>query len=160
SAAQLDLVVVPIPPGTAKGASATKPEGIALFPRFTGQLSATIELTAGVDLTFSGGIEDEGLIRAELRPSGSALKLAVAPQQLDFGAGVHWSTEEGLRFNGTATLRLELPVHLDLAGVVQIDTIHLVLGASAAPQGAQLEVSVTGGLTLGPLAAQVDRLGV
>ena len=40
------------------------------------------------------------------------------PQQLDFGSGIRWSTEEGLRFNGTATLRLELPVHLDIAGVV------------------------------------------
>ena len=39
-------------------------------------MSATIELTEGVDLTFSGGIEDEGLIRAELRPSGSELVFA------------------------------------------------------------------------------------
>jgi len=242
SAAQLDLVIVPIPPGSALGAATDKPEGIAFFPRFGGQLSATIQLTEGVDLTFSGGIEDEGLIRAELRPSGSEVKVYIAaqdidavsmaarvdvapnapfvvlgtpkssrleiakahaelgvalklgaphmhidtgvdkasividlgkgdgflqkllggePQQLDFGAGVRWSTDEGLRFNGTATLRLELPVHLDLAGVVQIDTIHLVLGASAdPPPAAQLEVSVTGGLKLGPVAAQVDRLGV
>jgi uncharacterized protein DUF6603 len=242
SSAQLDLVAVPIPPKAAAGTATDEPEGIALFPRFKGQLSLTIELVEGVDLTFSGGIEDEGLIRAELRPSGSELKfdllpqdmeevsLAVRvdvrpddpfvvlgtpqssrleiaqahgelgigmklgvpqmhvdtgvdlasividlgkgdgflqkllggePQQMDFGAGVRWSTTEGLRFNGTATLRLELPVHLDIGGVVQIDTIHVVLGATAAPDpGAQIEVSITGGLTLGPLAAQVDRLGV
>ena len=36
-----------------------------------------------------------------------------------------------------------------------------MLGAVTSPKpGAQLEVSVTGGLTLGPFAAQVDRLGV
>lgn len=242
STAQLDLVVLPIPAKGPKGTAADKPEGLALFPRFKGRVSATIELTEGVDLTFSGGLEDEGLIRAELRPSGSELffepslqdieqvslavrvdvepetpfvvlgapqssRLEIAkahaelgvgmrlgdpqmhvdtgvdlasividlgkgdgflqkllggePQQLDFGAGIRWSTEEGLRFNGTATLRLELPVHLDIAGVVQIETIHVVLGATAGPPpGAKVEVSVTGGLTLGPVAAQVERLGV
>ena len=87
--------------------------------------------------------------------------LGGAPQQLDFGAGVRWSTEEGLRFNGTATLRIELPVHLDIAGVVKVDTIHLVLGGTGGPPpGARLEVSVTGGLKLGPVAAQVQRMGV
>lgn len=83
------------------------------------------------------------------------------PQQLDLGFGVLWSTTEGLRFNGTATLRIELPVHLDLAGIVQIDTIHLVLGATVSSRpGVQIEVSVTGGLKIGPFATQVDRIGV
>ena len=87
--------------------------------------------------------------------------LGGAPQQLDLGFGVDWSTEEGLRFEGSATLRLQLSVHLDLAGVVQIDTIYLVLGAVTQPEpGLSLEVSVAGGLSLGPFAAQVDRIGV
>ena len=242
TSAQLDMVVVPLPTGSGKGSATTKPEGIALFPRFRGAVAATVELVEGIDLKVEGKIEDEGVVRAEVRPSGSTLfveqsvtdieevsatvgvevhppapyvvlgapgssrleiaqahaELGIAlklgepqmhvdtgldkaslvidlgkgdgflqkllggePQQMDFGFGVKWSTVDGFRFDGTATLRLELPVHLDLAGVAQIDTIHLVLGAVAAPQpGARIEVSITGGLTLGPFAAQVDRLGV
>lgn len=237
AAVGIDIVIVPIPVDSAPGTTAVG--GLAMFPRFRIDGEIDIQLTDGITLTATADIADEGLVRAELRPSGSRLfvdptidsasatigvtvapatpyvivgsakssRLEIAkahgelgvglklgapqmhidtgvdkasividlgkgdgflqkllggePQQLDFGVGVRWSTDGGLRFNGTATLRLELPVHLDLAGVVQIDTIHLVLGATAAPQpAAQLEVSVTGGLTLGPLAAQVDRLGV
>jgi hypothetical protein len=242
ASAQADMLIVPLPAGTAPGTSATKPEGIALLPRFRGTAAVDVEVVEGIHLTIGGEIEDEGLVRAELRPSGGQLILAAnvtdidsvsatlgvkvephdpyvvlgaagssrleiakahaefgiglklgkqlmhidtgldtaslvidlgkgdgflqkllggEPQQLDFGFGVKWSTEEGLRFDGTATLRLELPVHLDLAGVAQIDTIHLVLGAvTGPPAGAQIEVSVTGGLAIGPFAAQVDRLGV
>jgi hypothetical protein len=237
TSSQIDLVVVAIPVDAAPGTTAVG--GLALFPRFRIDGEIDVEVAAGISLKATANIADEGLVRAELRPSGSrlfvdptiqsasvairadvapakpyvvvgaptssrleiatahaelgvALKLGAPhmhidtgvdkasividlgkgdgflqkllggePQQLDFGVGVRWSTDEGLRFNGTATLRLELPVHLDLAGVVQIDTIHLVLGASAAAQpSAQLEVSVTGGLKLGPVAAQVDRIGV
>jgi hypothetical protein len=87
--------------------------------------------------------------------------LGGAPQQMDLGFGVDWSTTEGVRFEGSATLRLQLSVHLDLAGVVQIDTVYLVLGAVTQPgPGLSLEVSVAGGLSLGPFAAQVDRIGV
>ena len=240
---QLDLVVVPIPAATAvPGTPTTKPEGLAVFPRFDGSIAASIDLADGITLGVKGEIEDEGIVRAELRPTGSELKfdgspadiddvkvtvrldvaptepsvvlgaktssrleiaqahagfgievklgkpemsvdvgldkasividlgkgdgflqklLGGEPQQLDFGFGLGWATETGVRFNGTATLRLEIPVHLDLAGVVQIETIHLVLGAVVAPQpGLDIEVSVTGGLTLGPFAAQVDRIGV
>jgi hypothetical protein len=237
--AQLDLVVAPIP---AKGQTSGAPVGIALFPRFAGEVSGTFVLAEGLSLTVDGKIEDEAAVVAEVRPTGaelvghaavadieaisasarfdvhpadpfvvigspgsSRLEIAKAhaelgiglelgkfrmrlgagvdeasvvidfgkgdgflqkllggePQRLDFGAGVAWSNTEGLRFNGTATVRLELPVHLDIAGVVQIETIHVALGGvTGPPAGASLEVSVTGGLTLGPIAAQVDRLGV
>ena len=239
SHAELDLVVVPIP-HTKPGSPTDNAEGIAIFPYFDGDASLSVAVTDGVTLTVSGSIEAEGLVGAELRPTGatffldpakslddvkldakidvapaepfvvigakgsSRLEIAKAhaelgvelklgepqmhvgvgldkasividlgqgdgflqkllgedPQQLDLGFSVDWSTVDGLRFEGTATLRLALAVHLDLAGVVQIDTIYLVLGAATSPAGLSLEVSVAGGLSLGPFAAQVDRIGV
>src|SRR5262249_10506223 len=44
ASAQADMLIVPLPVGTAPGSSATKPEGIALVPRFRGTASVDVEV--------------------------------------------------------------------------------------------------------------------
>ena len=67
--AELDLLVVPIPPS----GSYSKPEGFAIFPFFDGKLATSIPLTDGVTLTVDTKIEGPSPVRAELRPSGVSL---------------------------------------------------------------------------------------
>ncbi len=73
-----------------------------------------------------------------------------------FDVGLRWSGAEGFSFEGSAQAGTDLPVHLAIAGF-RIDYLHVGLGAS--PAGVPLELSVTGGGTLGPLSASVERLG-
>jgi hypothetical protein len=80
------------------------------------------------------------------------------PQSLTFGVAVMWSSVSGFRFQGQARLAVKLPVHLTILEVLEIDTIGIVVGASM-DGDLTLEATVTGGLTLGPFAAQVDQIG-
>ena len=80
------------------------------------------------------------------------------PQSVELGVGVKWSSISGFRFQGEARLAVQLTVHLTILDVLEIDTIGIVVGASS-NQELTLEATVTGGLTLGPFAAQVDRIG-
>jgi hypothetical protein len=80
------------------------------------------------------------------------------PQSLTLGIGLEWSSISGFRFQGQAKLAVELPVHLTILDVLEIDTIGIVVGADTTGK-LTLEATVTGGLSLGPFDAQVDRIG-
>jgi hypothetical protein len=84
--------------------------------------------------------------------------LGNSPQELDFAGTVSWSSEAGISLSGQAKVNFTIPVHLSLAGVIDIDRIDLGLGASQS--GADLDIAVTGGLSLGPISASVDRIGI
>ncbi len=68
-----------------------------------------------------------------------------------------WAPETGIHFEGGAQLEIDLPLHLNL-GPVTIPTIYLVAGASSS--GIPIEISAALGVTLGPISASVDRVGV
>jgi hypothetical protein len=74
-----------------------------------------------------------------------------------FDLGLRWSGTEGFSFEGSAEAGTDLPVHLSIAGF-RIEYLHVGLGV--APSGVPFELSVTGGGSLGPLTASVERLGV
>ena len=80
------------------------------------------------------------------------------PQSLTLGVGLEWSSISGFRFQGQAKLAVELPVHLTILDVLEIDTIGIVVGADTTGQ-LTLEATVTGGLSLGPFNAEVDKIG-
>lgn len=79
------------------------------------------------------------------------------PQRLQFGGKIVWSSFSGFHFSGGAAVQITLPVHIDL-GVVNISMV--TVGFSASGGDADLEVSLTGGVSIGPIAATVDRIGV
>jgi hypothetical protein len=68
-----------------------------------------------------------------------------------------WAPDTGVHFEGGAQLEIDLPLHLDL-GPVTLSTLYLVAGADSS--GIPLEISAALGITLGPISASVDRVGV
>lgn len=79
------------------------------------------------------------------------------PIQGNFQFAATWSPDVGLHISGGAQLEVDLPVHLDL-GPVTIPTIYLIGGVGSS--GITLELSAALGVTLGPIAASVDRVGL
>lgn len=79
------------------------------------------------------------------------------PIQATFDLAATWQPDTGLHIKGGAQLEIDLPLHLDL-GPVTLPTLYLIGGVS--DSGIPLEVSVALGVTLGPIQASVDRVGV
>lgn len=76
----------------------------------------------------------------------------------DFNFGIAWSNTGGLSFSGAAGLDATLPVGISIGGVLQIPSIHL--GLDVIDSGVQVEVSASVALSIGPVQALVDRLGL
>jgi hypothetical protein len=74
----------------------------------------------------------------------------------NFDLGAFYDTEKGLRFVGSATIEISLPIHLSL-GPIEIPTLYLIGGFrdGAIP----IEFSADIGVMLGPIAASVSRMG-
>src|SRR5271165_1377054 len=115
-----------------------------------------LALSAGADDGAGGGVR----LVIDLGDGDGFLQAVIGSgkQELDLGGTVTWSSETGLSLSGQAKLGFTIPVHLSLAGVVDISRFDVALIASGS--GAELDVAVTGGLALGPLNASVDRIGV
>jgi hypothetical protein len=77
--------------------------------------------------------------------------------QAGFDFNATWRPDTGLHITGGAQLEIDLPLHLDL-GPVTLPTLYLIGGV--ANDAITLEVSVALGVTLGPIDASVDRLGM
>lgn len=75
-----------------------------------------------------------------------------------FDLGLAWSNEHGLTLRGSGSLDATLPVNLSIRDVFKVPTIHIGLRASDA--GLSAEVSATVGLSIGPIDAVVDRVGI
>src|SRR5262249_33101945 len=74
----------------------------------------------------------------------------------DLGVGV--SSANGFHFKGAAGLDTTLPVQAELLGTLRVDAIHLALRAADDRVGA--EISASAAVTLGPVTAGVERLGL
>jgi uncharacterized protein DUF6603 len=77
--------------------------------------------------------------------------------QSTFDIAATWEPDTGLHITGGAQLEIDLPLHLDL-GPITLPTLYLVGGIGSS--GFTLELSAALGLTLGPIQASVDRIGV
>src|SRR5262249_20425417 len=75
---------------------------------------------------------------------------------LKFELGARWSATQGFSFEGSASAEIDLPLVLSI-GPLRINALHLGLGPSDA--GLALEVSMSIGATIGPVAVSVDRIG-
>jgi hypothetical protein len=106
---------------------------------------------------------DAGIVRGKLviTLSGADGFLAkVLPPEgigFDFDIGVHWSQKNGLRLTGAGGIETTLVLNLDL-GPIRLQSIFIAL--RVAGDGLTLELSATGGVALGPLAASVERVGL
>jgi hypothetical protein len=74
----------------------------------------------------------------------------------DFAFQAAFAPDTGLRFEGSGSLVIQIPVHVSL-GPVDISSIYLVAGIDNGTL--PLELSAAMSAQLGPLGASVDRLG-
>ncbi|MBK6874157.1 MAG: hypothetical protein IPG94_23095 [Kineosporiaceae bacterium] len=93
--------------------------------------------------------EGDGFLAAVLPPDGI---------RFEFDLGLGWSNRRGVYFSGAASLEADFPLHVSLLGLLTIDVVSLAL--SAGPDGLLLDAGATLTLTLGPLTATVERLGL
>jgi hypothetical protein len=96
-----------------------------------------------------------------LRPAaGDGFLRAVLPAEgvrFDFDLGLGWSNQRGVYVLGGGALHADLPVHLQLFGVVSIDAVHLDLTVG---QDAGVDVSTSVRVNLGVLQATIERVGM
>jgi len=74
-----------------------------------------------------------------------------------FDVGFSFAPDTGLRFDGSGSLEIQVPVHVEI-GPVEVSAIYLVGRIEGAT--VPLELSAAFGADLGVLQASVDRLGV
>jgi hypothetical protein len=90
---------------------------------------------------------------------GDGFLSTIIPGRLenDFSVGIGYSSEDGLHFEGSGVLRIQLPAHLEL-GPVELTGMGLSFGI----EGDKLPVGLTADVTatLGPLTAVVAGVGL
>lgn len=75
----------------------------------------------------------------------------------DFSLGLGYSTADGVHFHGSATLEIQLPLHVALGPVdLRALTLSAGLADGALPVGAAVDLKAA----LGPLQAVVEQIGV
>jgi len=156
---------------TAKGPDAQHP--LILFGQANGSRLQTDQFVIGAGVTLNW---DSGSGRAIVEPQVSiavkggkvvidmsnadgflATVLSGVHVEAGFDVGAIWAPDTGIHITGGASLEIDLPLHLSL-GPINFQTLYIVAGASDA--GIPLEISAGLGLTLGPIQASVDRVGV
>ncbi len=87
------------------------------------------------------------------------LASVLPPQGLrtDIDLGIAWSSDTGLTLRGSGSLEASLPVQLSVGG---LKVSHVYVGLKAKGDEVRAEVSVTMSLSIGPVKAVVDRLGI
>ncbi|MFD0077371.1 DUF6603 domain-containing protein [Streptomyces sp. NPDC127166] len=96
------------------------------------------------------GGDGDGFLATVLPPEGL---------RTEFALGLQWSRRKGLSFTGSAGLDATLPVNARL-GPIELQAIHLGLGADATQGKLGASVSATARLDLGPVKATVERMGL
>jgi hypothetical protein len=76
--------------------------------------------------------------------------------ETDFDARLRWSRRQGVMLSGSVALEVAIPVNKTFG---PIELYEVRLGLAGEPQ-LELTASVTGGVTLGPVSASVERVGV
>jgi hypothetical protein len=155
----------------AKGADPNHP--IIILGQTGGSRLQTDSFTFGLGLTvtWDSGTNSavaEPLIRVEVKGGKVVIDMSNADGFLatvlsgihveaGFDLKVTWAPDTGIHIEGGAQLEIDLPLHLSL-GPITLPTLYLVAGATSS--GIPIEISAGLGLTLGPLQAAVDRVGV
>jgi hypothetical protein len=122
--------------------------GVEAATDTSGEATLGIELgIVGGELKVSAG-EDDGFLRTVLPPEGITA---------GFELGVAWSPEPGLRFVGSGGFDVTLPLHLSLAGILDVHSIHVAV--TVGEGGATAAASATFAVTLGPIQATAERMG-
>ena len=121
-------------------------------------LDLALGLGSAPELWVSAGVPDDGLSVVVGLGDGDSFLRGVLGSDLSFTttAALRWSTLSGLSFTGGAGLDVTIPLD-EALGPVTLVSARVALGAGDG--GGRLAVTLRAGLTLGPLAAELDDLG-
>ena len=116
--------------------------------------------TAGTTEASLEAVFDQASFVLDFRESDSFLRYVFGDKTIrtDFAVGVRWSSTTGFRLQGAARLETTLPIHLSIAGIVDIVSAYLAVDGSGT--SAALTIAVTGKFDLGPIKATIDRVGI
>ena len=133
-------------------------------------LAAGIEVkgtAGGVEVIVSGGAAGEAadgtdgaVLYLDFGSGDGFLQqmLGNGTQQISLSGTLKWSSQAGLSLSGQAKLQATIPLHVTLAGVLDLD--QLDIGLTVSGSAAALVIAISGGLTLGPVQATVQRVGI
>ena len=110
-----------------------------------GEPTATIDITGGKAVIDTSNAD--GFIGAIV----GGIKV-----EAGFDLHIDWQPDTGVHITGGGQIEVDLPLHIDL-GPVSISKLYLVGGLGN--DGLTLEISAALGITLGPIAGSVDRIG-
>jgi hypothetical protein len=79
--------------------------------------------------------------------------------QINLDLLIGWSSARGLYLLASGGLKVTIPIHKDLLGILRIDTLYLSLGADAGGT-IRAMAAATANLKLGPFLASVERVGL
>ena len=74
----------------------------------------------------------------------------------DFDLGIGWSRSKGLHIRGAAAIEATLPVHVSI-GPLNVESVYFRLRIDEA---LHLALAATGSVTLGPITATIERMGL
>ena len=165
TSATLSLQLTRVP---ASADEASSPDGTS-FAAGSGQ-GTRLELgafTVGVTATLSTQDHDFGfnvdtgksaLVISGGDGDGFLSSVLPAESKIDFQFSFGWSRKAGLRFSGSGSLELDLPVNFSIGGVVTVSGVRLrIVAASGALTAAGL---ANVAIALGPVTASAEGLGV
>ena len=113
---------------------------------------------AGQRLAFSADLSPGTFVIAPADADGFLASLLPAEGiRTTFDLGVGWSSDKGVTFRGHAGLDATIPVGLSVAGLT-LSSVHLGLLAREGLLVA--EVSVSLGVSIGPVHAAIERVGI
>ena len=132
-------------------AGKTRVEATSVVVSLGGEVSS-----AGSDFFVAGGVN---ALRAVVDPGDDGLLSAIISSPIEIEAGnvvLGWRHGRGLYFDGGSNLAIIVPLHLAL-GPISISELGLLLDWS---EPASVTVTVTGDLTIGPLFAYAEGIGL
>jgi len=144
-----------------------------------GELKPLVRLPSGSALRYqqfsiAGGLDASSATRTEtflelallglrfdlsLADADGFIQGTVARERVEapFDLIFRWSSTEGISFSGSGGLHVQLPLQQAI-GPLRLDGIHI--GIDVREEGIDTETSVSGRLTLGPVTATVERIGM
>jgi hypothetical protein len=144
-----------------------------------GELKPLVRLPGGSALRYqqfsiAGGLDASSATRTEtflelallglrfdlsLADADGFIQGTVARERVEapFDLIFRWSSTEGISFSGSGGLHVQLPLQQAI-GPLRLDGIHI--GIDVREEGIDTETSVSGRLTLGPVTATVERIGM
>jgi hypothetical protein len=172
------LLVLPVAGSAGAGATAHVDAGLSVRPE-DGSRIALIEepglfkldiagLTSKVSVNLQIGTNPvlmvetrllEGLLAIGAGDADGFLQKILPPDgiQAPFELGVGWRSDTGAYLLGSGGFDVQLPVSIDLLGVLHVNAVTVSLMFSAS--GVEGTVTCSARASLGPLGAEVDRVG-